>query len=100
MPKLRDLAQIIRSKNAGPFELTLDVIFESKQDYERVKEQNVLSKERIQSLYGSEVLSCFFFDNALAFKASLARKVSSGTVGDSDVFGAQQHAPLLDLNVE
>ena len=35
--KLRDIAKVIRSKNAGPFELTFDVIFKTKEDYEKVK---------------------------------------------------------------
>ena len=39
------------------------------------------------------------FDPALSFKATIARSISSGTAGDSDVFGAQQHAPLLDVEI-
>ena len=100
MAKLQEVASIIRSKNAGPFELTLDVIFDDPKEYERVKSQGVLSEDRIQSLYNSEVLSSFFFDNALAYKATLVRRVSAGTIADSDVFGAQQHAPLLELRVK
>ena len=34
-----------------------------------------------------------------AFKATLPRLVPSGDVGDTDVYGAQQHAPLLDVDV-
>ena len=100
MPKLKDVAQVIRSKNAGPFELTLDVLFDDRETYERVRSQGVLSENKIRALYQCEVLSTFFFDNALAFKATLKRRVSAGTAGDSDVFGAQQHAPLLELMVE
>ncbi len=32
------LAQVIRSKNAGPYELVLDILFKTKENYERVKE--------------------------------------------------------------
>ena len=35
--RLRDVASVIRSKNAGPFELTFDVMFEDPEAYERVK---------------------------------------------------------------
>jgi hypothetical protein len=99
---LGQIAQVIRSKNAGPFELTLDVMFEQREVYERVKRAGVLTAERIAEIYRvprSNVLSTHFFDPACAFKATLVRPVASGTVGDSDVFGAQQHAPLLDLEV-
>lgn len=34
---LRDIAKVIRSKNAGPFRLTLDVIFSSREDFEVVE---------------------------------------------------------------
>jgi hypothetical protein len=36
---------------------------------------------------------------AFAFKASFDRPIPSGAVGDTDVYGAQQHAPLLDVEV-
>ena len=52
----------------------------------------------ISRLYGldeSEVLDIIYFDPALAIKICLPREVSSGAPGDRDVYGAQQHAPLL-----
>ena len=100
--RLREIARIIRSKNAGPFELTFDVMFADADSYERVKRSGVISSELFQRLYriGPEkVLSVHAFDPALGFKVTIARPVSSGTAGDSDVFGAQQHAPLLEVEV-
>ncbi len=40
-----------------------------------------------------------FFDAALGFKITFDRKISSGTCLDTDVYGAQQHAPLGELMV-
>lgn len=100
--KLTELARVIRSKNAGPFELTFDIIFTDSATYERVKRSGVFSRELFAELYRipvERVLNFCFFDQAYAIKATLARSISSGTVGDSDVFGAQQHAPLLDIEV-
>ena len=99
---LKNIAQIIRSKNAGPFELTLDVLFSNRKDFERAQKSGVLSAQTIAKLYQVEiedVLSVHFFAPAWAFKATIVRKISSGTAGDFDVFGAQQHAPLLDLEI-
>ncbi|MGE9806452.1 DUF4387 family protein, partial [Escherichia coli] len=31
------LAQVIHSKNAGPYELVLDILFKTREDYQRVK---------------------------------------------------------------
>jgi hypothetical protein len=36
---------------------------------------------------------------ALAIKIVMDRLVGSGDIGDRDVYGAQQHAPLLDLEL-
>ena len=41
--KLRDISKVIRSKNAGPFELTFDVIFKTNQYNEKVKSSGVLN---------------------------------------------------------
>ena len=95
--KLRELATVIRSKNAGPFELTLDVMFPDEDAFERAK--RTLTKELIERLYEREVLSVYWYAPALAFKATVPRTVSAGAPGDTDVFGAQQHAPLLDIEV-
>lgn len=100
--KLTELARVIRSKNAGPFELTFDIIFNDAESYERVKQSGVFSPELFAELYRvpvESVLNFCFFDPANAIKATIARPISSGTTGDSDVYGAQQHAPLLEIEV-
>ncbi len=100
--KLKDIASVIRSKNAGPFELTFDVLFTSNADYQRVVESGALSPEAFASVYGIEVgqvISVVNFEPALAIKVTIKRPRSSGALGETDVYGAQQHAPLLDLDL-
>ena len=46
-----------------------------------------------------EAVTFTVYPPALAFKGTVPRKVSSGNVGDTDVYGAQQHAPMLDVEV-
>ena len=103
MTKLYEYAKVLRSKNAGPFEVTLDILFEDKTKYECVKESNVLTKERIADLYHidvSEIHHFVYFDQALGVKITMARDVSSGSAGDRDVYGAQQHAPLMNIEID
>lgn len=100
--RLREVARVIRSKNAGPFELTLDVIFAGEAVYRRVREARLFTPETIAALYGlpvSQVLKVVHYDPAFAVKATLVRPLASGALGESDVYGAQQHAPLLDLEL-
>ena len=102
MKTLGDVAKLIRSKNAGPFWLTLDVMFDDRQTYEAVRDQKVLTVALIGRLYGQQPQNVLVFahDAALAIKVSLPRPHSSGSPMDTDVFGGQQYAPLLDLPVE
>ena len=39
------------------------------------------------------------YDAANAFKATLPRPMSAGDIGDTDVYGVQQHGPLLDIDI-
>ena len=101
MDKLRDLAKVIRSKNAGALLLTLDVMFEHEATYQRVRDSDVLNVRAIAELYGvsDNHVEIVPFDVALAIKVTVPRAVPAGSPGDTDVYGAQQHAPLLDLEV-
>lgn len=101
MSKLWKLARLVRSKNAGPFVLTFDVMFESDETYRRVRDAGVLCPAVVSRLYGTPLEDIRFFhcDNALAIKFSIPRAVVSGDLNDGDVFGGQQYAPILDLEV-
>lgn len=100
MENLVSLAKVLRSKNSGPFEITLDVLFDSEERYLRVKNSGVITRETICRLYKlapQDVAELVFFDKGLGIKITYNRAVSSGTTGDRDVYGAQQHAPLMTL---
>ncbi|CAK7207192.1 hypothetical protein SEUCBS139899_010000 [Sporothrix eucalyptigena] len=105
---LGSLAKILRSKNSGPFEITLDVLFDDREVYDKVKAAGVLTPEKVASLYGmtpDQLVYCGFFDQALAFKATLPRmrngKTSaSGGYMENDVHGSQKYKPLMNLVVD
>lgn len=100
--RLYDLAKIIRSKNSGPFEITLDILFDNRDAYYRVKNSNIFTKEYIAELYkidASMISWLVFYDQALGIKVTFARRISSGTCGDRDVYGAQQYAPLVNIEI-
>ncbi len=100
---LPELAEVIRSKNAGPYELTFDIIFKTREIFEQVAARKLITPELIAKLYKippERVISVVEFAPAKAIKATIVRPLACGDVGDSDVYGAQQHAPLLGLEVE
>ncbi|TCL62456.1 uncharacterized protein DUF4387 [Hydrogenispora ethanolica] len=100
---LLKIAEVIRSKNSGPYELTLDIIFRDWEIFRRVCAARLITPERIAGLYRvpvADVLAIIEFEPAKAIKINLRRPIPSGSPGDTDVYGAQQHAPLLDLEFE
>jgi hypothetical protein len=102
MMKLSELAKTIRSKNAGVDLITFDVIFNNRESYERVKAAGVLTRESVCRLYGippERIADFVEFDPGNAIKFTIYRLRPSGSPGDPDIFGAQQYAPLLDIDV-
>jgi hypothetical protein len=99
--KLSDIAQVIRSKNAGPRRLTLDIIFASNEDYERVAQSPALDRKTAAALYGlpAQDVTVIPYPVGRAIKIVLARPIMAGDPGDRDVYGAQQHAPLLEVEI-
>ena len=99
--KLYELASVIRSKNAGPFTLTIDLLFETEAAFRRVAGSPALSRQAIATLYGTapESVQVAPFARIRAIKVSLPRPVSSGAPGDVDVYGSQQHLPLGHLEI-
>ena len=100
--KITEMVDVIRSKNAGPFELTFDLIFKDFDSYEKVKEAEIINEKLISQLYQipeEDITSIINFDPAKAIKITIKRKRSAGALGERDVYGAQQHAPLLSIEV-
>ena len=101
MPKLWELAKLVRAKNAGPFTLTFDILFSDAETYAAVKQSGAINRALFSKMYGVPENEVQFFehDSAMALKASIPRPVASGDLGDTDVFGGQQHSPLVDLEI-
>lgn len=99
--KLSDAARVLRSKNAGPLALTLDILFASRDRYELAAQSPALSRAAIAHLYGvaEEDVDLMHVPAALAIKITLPRPVVAGSPGDRDVYGAQQHRPLLEVEL-
>ena len=101
MTLIGDLAVVCKSKNAGPYEVTIDAVFADKEIFEKVKARGVLCEDLFARLYNGRADEIIFtvYDAGLAFKATLPRLIPAGDIGDTDVYGAQQQAPLLALEV-
>ncbi len=99
--KLYDRAKVMRSKNAGPFMLTIDIILDNEDDFDVVVNSAEFNREKLAQLYHTEPekVAIHPFRRVLAVKVSIPRSVSSGAPDDCDVYGSQQHFPLALLNI-
>lgn len=99
--RLDQIACVVRSKNAGPRKLTFDLMFGSEADYLRVRA--VLDHLRAEAARRLDVaenrLTVIDYPPASAIKLVIDRAVMAGDPGDRDVYGAQQHAPLLGIEI-
>ena len=101
MMRLTDLAKVIRSKNAGPLHVTLDLMFSDPAGYDHAAASPSLGQEAIAELYGvsPQKVSVIPYPAAFAIKIVIDRPVVAGSPGDRDVYGAQQHRPLLEIEL-
>jgi hypothetical protein len=102
MTRLQDLADVLRSKNAGPFQITIDLMFNDPGVYRRVRDSGVLTPDRIGTAYDVKpaAVRVIPFDRVRSIKVTMPRQFGSngsGSAFDRDVYGAQQHGPLADF---
>ena len=104
MALLSELASVFRSKNAGPFQITIDLIFADEATFRWVADSGVVDPETVARLYqvGADDVHVVPYARAKAIRVTLPRLwggSGAGSAGDRDVYGAQQHGPLMDLDI-
>ena len=93
--------RVLRSKNAGPFAWTFDVVFRERDDF--VRTRRGLTPAAIARVYATsvdDVLGISCIESLSAFKVSLRRTRPAGHPGDSDCYGMNQEEPLARLVCE
>ncbi len=101
MTKLRDAARYVRSKAAGPFWITIDVFFPSREAFEAHREAAGLQTGSIEACLSIEPGSAKRIDvpDLAVIKFAYPRRHPQGGVMERDMHGGQQFAPLLELDV-
>jgi hypothetical protein len=101
MAQLKDIAQLIRSKNAGPFTLTFDFMFDRFENYCRVRDSGAINRELISRLYGTpmEDVEIYSVDAARGIKVTIPRPITQGDLEDSDQYGCQLFSPLMEVEI-
>jgi uncharacterized protein DUF4387 len=98
---IRELVTLLRSKNAGPAYFGFDLMFRDERGYEAAK--RYITRDVIARLYAvpaEQVADLVPYDPGMGIKITIRRPVMSGDPDDTDVYGAQQHVPLMQHTVE
>lgn len=104
---LSDLCLVLRSKNAGPYEITLDAIFDSEASYKTIKDSNLLTRDRLAKaldIAEEDIIWMGWYEPARAFKVTIPRvragkTTAAGGFMENDVHGAQEHLGLATLEL-
>lgn len=98
---LGQVADLVRSKNAGPFWLTIDVFLGNQNDYLRVAESTLTDPRTIAAKYHVDVESVriFTLPDLNIVKVSFPRPVVQGALAERDMHAGQQYVALLDLPI-
>jgi hypothetical protein len=100
--RLRNMAAVIRSKDAGVNRITFDIVFASGESYEAALYSNAFCKDnvaRILDISPERVIGTFFVDACNAIKISIDRPNISASLDDRDVFGTQQQAAIECMQI-
>lgn len=98
MPKVRDVCHVVRSKVAGPFWVTMDLMFDSRENFDRFADCPALGKEAISEIYGvgKEDVKHYPVPSLNVLKISFPRRNVQGGVGERDLHSGQQYTYILD----
>lgn len=101
MAKVQELARYVRSKNAGPFWVTLEIFCDNDDSYNTIRNSPNITKERVAELYGveAEKTRMFYVDNIRVIKFSFPRTLPSGHKYENDMHYGQQYVRLADVEV-
>lgn len=101
MSNLGEIAKYIRSKNAGPFWVTIDIFFDTDEEYERTVASATISEKVISQIYDvkEENVKIFYLPDLKVIKISYLRKNPQGSPDERDMHSGQQYIPLLDLEL-
>jgi hypothetical protein len=99
--RLCDLVRYVRSKNAGPFWVTIDVFCGDESIYSRVAHSRVTDPTTIAELYGAarDDIQIFALPDLHVIKISFPRTVVQGSLDDRDLHAGQQYIPLSCLEI-
>jgi hypothetical protein len=102
MVMVKDVCHEVRSKNAGPFWVTVDLFFNDAATFDRYAESPALGGETFARLYDVDAAMVRHFPvpSLSMVKISYPRSTPQGGVIERDMHCGQQFVRLLDVELD
>jgi hypothetical protein len=101
MPTLKDVCRYVRSKNAGPFWITVDLFFRDRESFDRYSENSALQADNIGRVFDVSParIKRFSVPDLLVVKLSYPRPAPQGGMIERDMHGGQQYVRALNIEL-
>jgi hypothetical protein len=101
VPKVSEVCHVVRSKVAGPFWVTIDLMFDGQENYDRYVQSPALSAESVAKVYDvdADMVTRHPIPALKILKISYPRRTPQGGVEERDLHSGQQYVYLLDLEL-
>lgn len=102
MPTVNDVCHLVRSKNAGPFWVTIDLFFDGPETFHRYAESKALGPATFARLFGADpaLVRHFPVERLHMVKISYPRSSPQGGMVERDLHCGQQYVRLLDVELD
>lgn len=101
MPKVTDVCRYVRSKNAGPYWITVDFFFADDAMFEAYSDSDAFSEAELAKVLGTDTdqIKKDRLPELAVIKLSYPRPAPQGGIVERDMHGGQQYVRLLDVEV-
>ncbi|HVK81200.1 MAG TPA: DUF4387 domain-containing protein [Verrucomicrobiae bacterium] len=101
MATVQDVCRHLRSKNAGPFWITIDVFFDGPENFEKHRNNPALGSATFARLYGADasLVKHYPVPSLHMVKISYPRTSPQGGIVERDMHAGQQFVRLLDVEL-
>ena len=101
MATIGQTAPYVRSKNAGPFWVTIDIFCGEQNVYETISASKNVTKEKIAEVYGvtPEEIKVFYLPSLYVIKISYPRVKPQGQKYETDMHAGQQYVQISELEI-
>jgi len=101
MTLVKDVCRKVRSKNAGPYWVTIDFFFDGRESFQRYADNPAIGPQAFARLFGADpdLVRHYPVESLDMVKVSYPRAAPQGGMVERDLHCGQQFVRLLDVEL-